>query len=283
MAVLWALFAALGWGGADFLARIAGDRIGSQPTAFFSQFLSAGLLLALLVISWPSAAPTSVTWSMLALALFVGALNALGIALLYEAIRRGPVSLVSPVASSFGALAALLAVLGGERPGVFQWFGIAVIGCGVVGSTLDRSPTGALQRPPGGVLLACAAALCWGAAFSLLGPVFGALGLVVPILICRLMAVTMLRGAQIARCVPFPHLRGAIAPVVGISLLDTGAFLSFGCALDGGMTSVPSVVASLFSTVAILLAVVFLGERLRGTQWAAVGVLLLGIGLAAMK
>ncbi|RZO54304.1 MAG: DMT family transporter [Sandaracinaceae bacterium] len=276
-----ALLAALAWGGADFLARLAADRIGTRSTVLFTQGLSALLLAPLLLSAW-GGAPTPLRVTFVALALLAGVLNALGTTWLYEGIRRGPVSLVSPIASSFGAIAAVLAILGGEQPSNAQLVGLAAISLGVVGSNLSRPLGGAAHGlRERGITLAVLAALAWGTAFYVLTPVFAALGPVLPVLISRIVTVSGHAGAAAVQRQRFRVNRGAAVLLIGISVLDTGAFLSYGAALEGSMTSLVCVTASLFSTVTIALAWVFLGERLRPMQWIAIAILLVGVALVS--
>jgi drug/metabolite transporter (DMT)-like permease len=66
------------------------------------------------------------------------------------------------------------------------------------------------------------------------------------------------------------------------ALLDTMAWVSYliGYRFDHG--AVVTALASLFSVVTIVLAGVFLKERLSRNQWAGVGVVLLGILLVSL-
>jgi drug/metabolite transporter (DMT)-like permease len=73
--------------------------------------------------------------------------------------------------------------------------------------------------------------------------------------------------------------RGFLVWVVPVALLDTTANLAYNLGISTALTSVVSVLSSLFSAVTVLLAAIFLGERLARWQWAGVGAILLGIAL----
>lgn len=279
MSILLAILAAIGWGVADFLARIAGEKIESRSTIFFVQLGSAALLLGLLVVTPGSAPSPWPRWAM-AYALSAAALNGVAMTLFYEALRRGPVSLVSPIASSFAGITTVLALLSGERASLPQLVGIGAILLGIAVSTAGGHPSSETRSGTRGVVLASLVALTWGAAFFLITPAFGALGRIVPVLFCRCILVLAHGAYAIGARRSFVWTRAALPAVVGIVVLDTAAFLAYGASLEGGTTSVSVVITSLFSVVTVLLAALVLRERLHKTQWAAVAIVLVGIALA---
>ncbi|MGH2502273.1 MAG: EamA family transporter, partial [Ktedonobacterales bacterium] len=79
----------------------------------------------------------------------------------------------------------------------------------------------------------------------------------------------------------------ALAPRVGIfwvwlipaAILDTAANLAYNFGVAGALTSVVATISSLFSAVTVMLAWVFLRERLTRMQWAGVAMILIGITL----
>ena len=69
--------------------------------------------------------------------------------------------------------------------------------------------------------------------------------------------------------------------VVGVAVLDTAANVAYNLGITVSLTAVVSVISSLFSAVTVLLAWVFLRERLARWQWAGVGAILVGILLVS--
>jgi drug/metabolite transporter (DMT)-like permease len=203
-----------------------------------------------------------------------------GTLLLYRAFAVGTLSIVSPVASSFALVTTTLALLSGERPGLLTLGGAALVVAGVI--ITSRSSGGDAGRPRG-VLAAVGAAMCIGVYYWAVSYVTPLLGIAWPILIGRLMALVaalamMARGgsrpARLGREVwPF---------VIGGGLLDTAAFLCFNIGISGAYVSVVTALASIFSAVTVLLAWVFLRERLSASQWAGVAGLLVGVLLVSM-
>jgi len=62
--------------------------------------------------------------------------------------------------------------------------------------------------------------------------------------------------------------------VLGIGLLDTGAFVASALGFATGQVAIVSVLASLSSAVAVVLTAIFLRERLHLIQWLGIGMLL---------
>lgn len=58
--------------------------------------------------------------------------NVSGLVLEYSALRRGKVGIVTPVASTEGAIAAVLAVVAGESLGIAQAGLLAIVALGIV-------------------------------------------------------------------------------------------------------------------------------------------------------
>jgi len=67
--------------------------------------------------------------------------------------------------------------------------------------------------------------------------------------------------------------------VLGIGLLDTGAFVASALGFATGQIAIVSVLASLSSAVAVILTAICLRERLHVIQWLGIGMLLAGVVL----
>ena len=81
---------------------------------------------------------------------------------------------------------------------------------------------------------------------------------------------------------PTTHLtRAALMPLIAVGVLDTGANGLFSVATTYGYLSVVSVLSSVFPIFTVILAYLFLNERLSRTQQLGVGAALLGVGLIA--
>ncbi|MCH8925985.1 MAG: EamA family transporter [Proteobacteria bacterium] len=126
---LWGLMTALGWGGADFIARFTGRALGHRSALFGMLGVSA---VVLTLIVWLGGLP--LVWD--PSGWWLVALTGLGIMvatlLLYRALARGPVTVVAPIAGSYPALNVALAVALGARPAALDWAAMAAVMAGVI-------------------------------------------------------------------------------------------------------------------------------------------------------
>ena len=277
MGIGYGLAAALLFGTADFLTQWVARRIGSVRTQFYSQVIGLFALSVVFAVSggWPADRPLA-AW---AWAVFAATLNAVATLAFYRALEIGDLSLVSPITASFGAVAALLSLLAGERLHSVTWLGIL---CAVVGvATASIPPATALGRiAPRGLGLAAWAALGYGMTFWVLAAhVTPALGPLAPVWMFRLIGLVLLlplaRPSRQTATLPSRALVGVLA----VSSLNTLALIALMAGLRLGPTAVVSVMSSLFSAVTVLLAFLFLKERLGRHQWLGVAVILLGVAL----
>ena len=225
----------------------------------------------------------------------------------HQALRLGPVSVVSPIGSTTGAMTVVLAFLIlGERPDLVQWIGIPLATAGVVLLSLERSREGQVRL------------IGWGPLFAILGVVTGAVSnavLRIPIRqIGDIQAIVTQRAFTVAFVVvaiPFvvhnsrkkaresatvgpdsDHVPGQIPPftagltpkavglLVLIGFLDGAAFLAFA----KGLTLAPAWLIGLISQSGRIIAIIggylFFQERLRSNQWFGLVLTIMGLILA---
>lgn len=125
-AVILGLLAAFCWGGADVLARHTGRALGAQG-ALLAMMLAGmtglGLWITLVehrLPGWPG------TWTLVS-----ATLAAFAMLTFYEAMRRGPVSLVSPLVGAYPAWMVLINLALGLRPGLLVLMAMAVTMAGM--------------------------------------------------------------------------------------------------------------------------------------------------------
>jgi uncharacterized membrane protein len=142
-------------------------RIGELSTFAWASLIGFGIAVVPAVIAILSSTPSQRTLVMLALG---GVFNVAGLVARFSALRRGPVSLVVPISSTEGAIAAMLAAATGSHLPPGGWAALAILLSGVLITAVSQWSTessGAQLKPIG---LAVIAALCFGTGLFLPGP-----------------------------------------------------------------------------------------------------------------
>jgi drug/metabolite transporter (DMT)-like permease len=278
MGILGGFVAALGWGTADFIARGASLRLGAYRALLYAQCVSAFCLA--LIIVW-SPAVKDVTGGVLTLAALLGGLNTAGVLLLYRALAIGQIAVVAPVSSSFAAVTLGLSLLMGDpiAPGKVAGLSLMVIGVLLVSSPYSESnENGAALCYTRGVPEALGAALALGIMFWGLKYVVPVLGPWVPVLAGRVVALILLPALArpLQQSIALPP-RATWPSLLAIGLLDAGANVAYNVGLHSDAPGVVAVLGSLFSPITVILAFVFLRERLAVRQWVGVGVIFVAV------
>ncbi|MEP6853403.1 MAG: DMT family transporter [bacterium] len=269
MAVLLALIAAATYGVSDFLGGLASRRTHALTVLLYNYPAGALVMVALLPLF-----PGSVSGSTLAWSLAGGAVGLAGVGLLYSALGRAAMSVVSPITAVLSAcVPVLVGVIGGERPAVLAWIGIAIGLAAVVLVSRTDGGAGLAGASRAAVLMALGAGVGFGLYFVCLARSDDDSGLW-PVVIARICAAALV--IPLARRVTTSALRGQLLLIViGSGVLDAAANLAFLEASRHGFLSIASVITALYPAGTVLLAALLLGERTGRTQR-------IGLGLAAV-
>lgn len=203
--------------------------------------------------------------------------NVVGLLLSYTALRTGKVSLVGPITSTEGAIAAVLAVLAGEAlgPGVGITLGVIAVGVVLAGTT-----SGSVARDPAGAtVLACFAAVCFGIGLYATARVSEELPLVWALVPARVVGV----GSIAVPLIVTRRLRitsAAMPLVVASGLCEVAGFAAYAIAARHAI-AIAAVLASQFAALAAVAAYVLFGERLTRLQLA--GVVTIAAGVAVLS
>jgi drug/metabolite transporter (DMT)-like permease len=202
-----------------------------------------------------------------------GAGNLAGLVLTYNAVRIGMVSIVAPISSTQGAVAALIAILAGETisPGVGAMLGLIVLGVVLVCITRD----GASGDPLRATLLAAGAALSFGVSLYATGRVSDALPLVWALLPARVLGVAILALPLIA--LRRLHISRPVLPLVVLAgLLEIIGFAAFALGSRHAI-AIAAVLASQFAAIAAVAAYFLFRERLTALQISGVAAIVIGV------
>jgi uncharacterized membrane protein len=242
-----------------------------------SQLTGMAIALGLAVAlgeSMPGAG--DIGWSLLA-----GALGVVGITALYRGLAVGRMGIVAPVT---GVLAAVIPVVAGvvleglPAPVVLLGILIALVAVLLVTRVEDE---GGGRSGLGLALLSGTAIGLFGITIAQIsdGHVFGPLTIVRAVQ--SILIVTVVLVTRSAWRPP----RSLVAPIVAIGVADMAGNAFYILAVQAGALAVASVVSSLYPVTTVILATVFLHERVTrshaaGIALAAVAIALIGLGSA---
>jgi uncharacterized membrane protein len=309
LAIALGLTGAVCWGGADFAARFASRRVGAYRTLFFMQFFGFIALSVYLKFRGGFFEGVAPGWHPWALAALAGVINMIASLSLYYSFQIGVMSIVAPVSSAYPALTVALAIASGERITALRGGGLAVTLVGVIlaattftsaaASPVNANPvneSSAKENPTKktapketahltkGVVWALLAALGFGVLFWFLGfYVVPAVGPTISVWVIRLTSFSVLALVAIPARQSLKLPIGSVWwQLAAVGFLDTAAFVANNAGLRTGQVSVVSVLASLYGAVTVLLAWIFLREKLERTQWLGIILIFVGIVLVSI-
>ena len=298
--LILALLSAAMWGCTDLVTTFVGRRIGSLRVVVIA--VSTSAVLAGSVAIARGALTTDFDTTIVAGTLVLGVAAGIAYIGVFTAFRLGPLSVVSPTVSAYGALAAFLAVIFlHEHLTLAHVGGVIAVGIGISLLGLQTTGTGRDRR---------ASLASPGVAFALVGLFFFAIItvlLTIPIKaygwstaialsrIGNLATVWLIffllykyrsrlpkwgRHDLLGEGQRLDRLGFALAALVGLG--DTVAFFIFAAALEQGPTWAVSLLSSLGPIIVVLGGLFGYREKLRLPQVLGLGSLAVGLVLATL-
>jgi drug/metabolite transporter (DMT)-like permease len=198
-----------------------------------------------------------------------------GLLLSYTALRDGPVGLVAPIVSTEGAVAATIAIAGGDTVTTGTLIALFVIVVGVVLAGAVRSQHGAGDKHVATILLAAGAALSFGASLYATGRIGHSLPVAWAVVPPRIVGVLVIALPLIATGA-LRLTRPAIPLLAASGCTEVAGFAAFSAGARHDV-AVAAVLASLFGAVAAVIARVLFAERLTRPQLTGVTVIIAGV------
>lgn len=269
MSVVLGLATAIAWAFSNmFTLRLA--RLELDQTVVMAGILgvaTAALVPVALIVD-RGAGP----WSVAALAWPFGAGVSAVVALLMlvRALSVGSLSVIAPIIALEGGIAAAMSIALGERPSGLE---VVLMAVAIVGAVLVSLEPG--RRTTAGAGAAVLSAIGFAGAFVGIGmSAFPALT-----------TVAITRGVSFAIVLPLVLVfagtrvppRSSLGPFLGCGLLDALGYATFAFATAVGSIAVASVAATQWSTVAAIIGIVVLRERLRTPQYVGIAVTLTAV------
>lgn len=276
LSILFGLISAIGWGAGDFTGGLAARRTGAPRAVFYGEWV--GIFILLLVV-WIVGEPFP-SARILLIALCAGTIGTAGLLLLYYSMTAGLMSIATPVSALLAAvLPVFVGMIRDGFPGLatFIGFGFALYSVWMISQGEDGVTD--LLAHISDLKLPLLAGLCFGLYFVIMneaihdGATFwpmvasrtGGLILVSLFLLFTRASLAVTRAAW-----PFILVNGVF------DVMGNGFFI---LAAQAGRLDVASVLGSLYPGGTVILALIFLKERLSRAQWVGIAAALVAIVL----
>jgi drug/metabolite transporter (DMT)-like permease len=276
IAVLGGLGAALMWAGTTLCSSRSSRMIG--PRSVLSWVMIVG---SLIVVPWVAVLgiPEGLDASTGAWLVVSGVGNVVGLLLTYAALRVGKVGVIAPIVSTEGAIAAVIAVAAGEHLAAGAGATLILIAVGIVlaGAAADPQPQMRPRHELDAILLATAAAGCFGVGLYSTGHVSTDLPIAWALLPARVIGVIAV-ALPLALTSGVRLTRPALPLVVAGGVFEVAGFASYAIGARHGI-AVSAVLASQFGGIAALAGFVLFRERLARIQIAGVTSIVVGVAV----
>ncbi|MBV6397178.1 MAG: hypothetical protein HFACDABA_02783 [Anaerolineales bacterium] len=276
LSVLFGLISAIGWGAGDFTGGLAARRIGAPRAVFHSEWI--GILMLLLIATL--AGEPFPALRVLLVALCAGMIGSAGLLLLYSSMTRGMMSIATPVSALLAA--ALPVFVGMIRDGFPGWltffgFGFALFAVWMISQGEDGVTD--LLAHISDLKLPLLAGLCFGLYFVVIHEATRDGATFWPMVFSRtggliLVSVYLFLTRASLRVTP-----SAWPYILVNGVFDVAGNMFFILAAQAGRLDVASVLSSLYPGGTVLLALIFLKERLARAQWLGIAAALIAIVL----
>ncbi len=293
--LLTGLGAALSWGSMDVATALASRLIGSLRVTAGVQLVSVVLFVVAAIVT-STRIPTDP--GTLAVAALLGVIGAGAYLSYFTGLGLGPISVVSGMVAAYGGLTVVLAVvIRGESMTALQALGATVATVGVIltGVAFEGGLRATRLASPG-VIFAIVALVLFAAMTIVTDIALESAGWLQILVIARIVNATISilafavlaiigRRRPVSRVAPVTDRRRRIrilAMLVIAGTLDVAGLASFAIGLETAPTWLVGLASSFGPAVTILVAVAFLGERLKPIQWfglAGVAIGMVAIGL----
>jgi drug/metabolite transporter (DMT)-like permease len=267
LSILFGLGSALSWGAGDFTGGLASRKAGAYRTVFYGEVIGIiVLMIAIMVINEPILSSRAWFISMLA-----GVLGSIGLLLLYHSMTLGLMSIAAPVSALLAAVLPVVAGIfmeGWPKWMTFIGFGFALFAVWMVSQSTDAGMN--IFAHISDLKLPLLAGIGFGSYFILMHEATNTGGIVWPMIASRVGGIVLiLIYLFISRAswkVEFSAL-----PIIAINgVLDICGNAFFILAGQSGRLDVAAVISSLFPGATVLLAWIFLKERLNRNQWIGI-------------
>ncbi|NWF63299.1 MAG: DMT family transporter [Chloroflexi bacterium] len=268
LSIVFGLLSALTWGAGDFTGGLGTRKVGAACTVFYASIVG---LIAVVITALVSGEIFPAFASIL-FATLAGMFGCVGLLLLYAAMARGLMSIAAPVSA---LLAAALPVLAGSLteglPETLTLIGFAFALFAVWMVSQGEGGVSDLLSHLSDLKLPLLAGMGFGFYFVLMHNATGNGHIFWPMVASRTASVLLLMGYMLITQTSFRITDMSALPVIGLNgILDLTGNGFFILAAQAGRLDVASVLSALYPGSTVMLAWVFLHERLTRNQWIGI-------------
>ena len=279
LSILFGLGAAFGWGAADFTGGLASRKTGAYRAVFYGEVIGIVILLFIVMIAGEPL-PNIRVWM---LAMLAGALGTTGLMLLYHSMTLGLMSIATPVSALLAA--ALPILVGGFKEGLPQ-------GMTFIGFAFALLAVWMISQGEGGVTnilahlsdlkLPLLAGIGFGSYFVVMHEATRTGATIWPMVASRSGGIILVILYMFITRASWKVHPAAWPMITFNGLLDICGNSFFILAGQAGRLDVAAVLSSLYPGATVMLAWIFLKERLTRNQWIGIVSALIAILLMTM-
>jgi drug/metabolite transporter (DMT)-like permease len=268
LSILFGLSSALSWGAGDFTGGIASRRTGAYRTVFYGEIIGI-LVLFFVLMLFGEPFPNGTTWIF---ALFAGVLGTMGLILLYHSMTMGLMSIAAPVSALLAAV--IPVIVGVFREGLPDWITFAGFGFALFAVWMISQGTSSITDIFShftDLKLPLLAGVGFGLYFVFMHQATNTGALIWPMIISRSGGLILITSYMLITRASWKVGDSSAWPIIALNgVLDISGNVFFILAGQTGRLDVAAVLSSLFPGSTVLLAWIFLKERLTRNQWIGI-------------
>ena len=264
LSILYGLLSAVSWGAGDFAGGLVSRKLSAYRAVFYSDVI--GLILVLLV-STVYREPFPSTFIIINAAIG-GMLGTFGLLFLYTSLSQGKMSIAAPVSALFAALIPVVVGLFTQGlPTSNQFIGF-MFAFGAIWLISQGQVTGRFRLEHiADLRLPLLAGLGFAGYLIFLHRASSGSDLILaPMIISRAAGTVLILIVVLARRDSFAVPRDAWGVVSANAFLDLGGNLFFILASQSGRLDISAILSSLYPGITVILAWLFLKEKISMTQ-----------------
>jgi drug/metabolite transporter (DMT)-like permease len=277
---VFGLLSAISWGAGDFTGGLAARKVGAVRAVFYASVIG---LIAVTISAWAAneAVPSLRVWL---IAMLAGIFGSTGLILLYAAMANGTMSIAAPVSALLAA--ALPVLVGTLTEGLPETLTLIGFGFALFAVWMVSQSEGGVKdilSHLADLKLPLLAGLGFGGYFIVMHRATDEGALLWAMTGSRSSSVLLIFIYMLVTRTSFRVDDRSSFPVIGVNgVLDLTGNAFFILAAQAGRLDVASVLSSLYPGSTVMLAWIFLHERLSRTQWIGILSALIAIVLMTL-